>query len=204
MEASEFYKQSKRSHNFVETFLHDLYSDQSATADCTEAELKKLSYSLTYGFIYYESMQKIIRYLELSTEDYLIELGSGIGRSCLHIALATPVAVVHGIEYVVARHTLAKQIQNQTEKQLKLQQIFFSQGNFLEQDLAAATVIFMDATSFSHQQMLAIRDKLLKLENLRTVVSLKRIICFSEFNCSTAFSVECSWGTGKCYVYIKG
>lgn len=165
--------------------------------------------SYAYGQIYYQSLKKIYSQLSINIDDVIVELGSGIGKTVLQLLLRTPAKKVIGIEIDQQKYQFAKNKQTQIEKELAeyldgaQKQLEFIYGDFIEQSLSEATVIFTDSTCFSNAIVELLRVKLPTLEHLHSIVSLKHIPALVGFHCIKRLSVECSWGTGRCFIYQR-
>jgi hypothetical protein len=171
-----------------------------------EAGEKKKVY-LTYGEMLYPSVSKIINYLgDINENDVFYDLGSGIGKVGLQFFLRSPVKKARGIEYSATRNKYAEQVYAQVQKEfpeLVAGRILDCiNGNFLEQDISDATIIYACSTCYS-EELLADIGKMIDAQcpNIRYIATNKHIPNKLPFD--RALEVECSWDKTKWQIYGK-
>ena len=164
---------------------------------------------LAYGDILYPALMEIRRNVSFEGIDSLIELGSGIGRTCLYFALRTPVRKITGYEINPYRHAFSKQVLESVESEMKdylqdkSKEISFILEDFNELEELDADMIFMDSTVFTRPMMRTISSKINASARVKSIVSFKRVPSIPGFYHERSFASECSWGTGACNVYKR-
>lgn len=169
-----------------------------------EAGEKKKVY-LTYGEMLYPSVSKIINYLgDINENDVFYDLGSGIGKVGLQFFLRTPVKKVRGIEYSKTRNKYAEQVYQKVHQEfpelVSGRTLDCINGNFLEQDISDATIIYACSTCYS-EDLLKDIGKMIdeQCPNIRYIATNKVIPTKLPFDC--ALEVECSWDKTKWQIY---
>ena len=121
--------------------------------------------SPTYGAINFASVHKLITHLELGEDDVLYDLGSGVGKMVLQVAMAVPLRKCVGIEMSPSRHQGARAALSRARELglLRARECELVRGDFMEADLSDATVIYTCSTTFSDRLM---RRLMLKLSTL--------------------------------------
>ena len=184
--------------------INDLYEDRSGYVAYTPEQIKKYSkdkIQLTYGEILPESLNEIIKSLNLQENDVFYDLGAGTGKVALQVFLTTPIKKSYGIEAFEPRHLIAKKIYQQIEKKYHN---FFNydtalnsiNNNFLKHDLQNATVIFTDSLCFSDDTMKQLEHKFKKIPKLKNVVSLRKINS-DLLKLRDTSQLEFSWSKGS-------
>lgn len=169
-----------------------------------EAGEKKKVY-LTYGEMLYPSVGKIINYLgDINENDVFYDLGSGIGKVGMQFFLRTPVKKARGIEFSKTRNQHAEQVYAQVNKEFPElvagRTLDCINGNFLEQDISDATIIYACSTCFSEELLTDIGNMINEqCPNIRYIATNKHIPTRLPFN--RALEVECSWDKTKWQIY---
>lgn len=161
---------------------------------------------LTYGEILYPSVNTIIDYIDIDENDILYDLGSGVGKVALQFFLKTPVKKACGIEASGARHQFAEKIYKQLKYEfpelfVKGRELKSMQGNFLEEDISDATIIYTCSTCFSEELLHSMGEVFDRCPNLKYVVSMKQIPF--KYPLDTILEIECTWDKTKCHVYSR-
>jgi len=158
----------------------------------------------TYGEILFEGIEKIVAKLALNSQDVIYDLGSGLGKPLLQIALQQEVQQLCGIEYNADLHFTAqatlKRFLYEAAKIIKTKELNLIHGDFLRIPFSDATIVFILSTCFSHPMLEKLADKINQLEKIRYVISLKAL---PNLNLSfkKSFRVECTWDSALCYLY---
>lgn len=190
--------------NFLYTGISGFISYQPGEKE--EGEKKKVY--MTYGEILYPGINRIMDYIgDIREDDVFYDLGSGVGKIALQFFLKTPVKKSRGIEYSETRNNSAIGVYKQVHQEFP--ELFQGgkrtldciNGNFLEADIADATIIYAASTCYS-EELLADIGKMIteRCPKVRYVVTLKPIP--SKVPLDKVFEVECSWDKlTKCHGY---
>ena len=111
-------------------------------------------FSSGYGEILFDAIPILLSYYEFSEEDTLLDLGSGIGRFCMEIFLATTMKRVIGIELENNRHQIACQAKQLLQKYLSHEnkssrKLIFQQENIANYNFNEASVIYSCSLCFT-------------------------------------------------------
>ena len=131
--------------------------------------------ALTYGELTPAGVSRMLDYLRMDRQDVFYDLGSGVGRAVLQVAMTANIEKSAGIEIVEARHKAAKRVLASARKQawIKSRAVVFRQESLLETNLKDATVVYIASTCFSGNFMTKFARKLAKLQKGLTLVSLR-------------------------------
>ncbi len=194
--------------NLCQEYMNALYQGISGfisyePGEKEEGEKKKVF--LTYGEMLYPSVGKIINYLgDINENDVFYDLGSGIGKVGLQFFLRTPIKKARGIEFSATRNKYAEHVYAQVNKEFPElvagRTLDCINGNFLEQDISDATIIYACSTCFS-EELLADIGKMIdeQCPNIRYIATNKHIPSKLPFD--RALEVECSWDKTKWQIY---
>lgn len=160
-----------------------------------EKHVKKSKGSPVYGEINHESVNKLLKYLNLKSDDIFFDLGSGVGKLVLHAALATPVMKAYGVELSMSRYLDAlaakklatswfPNIQNRCE---------FLNEDLLNVDLSKASVIYSCSTAFSEAFMKKIVAHLAHLTHDFRLVTLQDLPNEQHFELIDRIKLDMSW-----------
>ncbi len=159
----------------------------------------------TYGEITTESLAHLLHDLALTKHDYFYDLGSGVGKVCVQVALTTP-AYATGIELSPTRCTGAEQIKQELIKRKILTnptKLQFSEQNIIDTDLSKATAIFMCSTCFSEELMNLLVNKMAtECKNGLRVLTLKDLPENEQFKFIKQYELPMTWSQGSpVYLY---
>jgi SAM-dependent methyltransferase len=111
-----------------------------------------------YGETPLASLQQIARVCHLTSQDTIYELGCGRGRTCFWLGLILKAQVV-GIDYVPAFISKAKRV----AQKYGLKNPEFRCEDFLKTDLKGCTVVYLNGTCLSDQDIVQLIQKLNRL-----------------------------------------
>lgn len=162
----------------------------------------------TYGEIKPESLAQILDYFKLSASDVFVDLGSGVGKACVQVALTTPAKAI-GIELSTSRHEAAEMIRKELLNRNILtdnKKLQFFKENIAEADLSKATHVFMCSTCFSDDLMKKIADNIALMDRQIYVITLRQLPPseFATFKEEKVFTLPMTWSANTpVYVYKK-
>jgi precorrin-6B methylase 2 len=162
-----------------------------------------------YGETPLSTMEQIAQKLAINENDHIFELGSGTGRCAFWLACFRRCRVT-GIEQIPQFIDCTQRILDHY-KPLK-QRINFIQGNFLTEDLSAATIIYLYGSKMNSQEIESL------ILNLRGISPETRIVTVSyslneiiresknenilkeNFTIVTSFRAEFFWGKSTVFI----
>lgn len=186
----------------IERLCED-YSGYLITGDDARA-VRSTRGSPTYGEITVTSLARLIEYLELTPNDVVYDLGSGIGKVVLQVAMTTDIRRVVGIEMAQSRHQAATEILARAREDglLRVRDCQLRQGNFLHDPLADATVIYTCSTAFSEPFMRKLISRLSDLRPGLRLVSSRGLLEEGPFEQVDRLLLDMSWKRrSPLYVY---
>ena len=130
-----------------------------------------------YGEILYEGVEAMIRHADIDKYDVFYDLGSGVGKAVVQIALTTPVKKSVGIELSIERFEYAKKVENKTIKKYFKSNIEFINSDIADHDLKDATIVYMNSTCFGPILMEKILNSIKKQKSVRLLISSTGIPC---------------------------
>lgn len=185
--------------------LRQLYKEVWAYTIPKDEDLKirKAKSSSLYGEITFGSLDKIVDYLDLGEDDVFFDLGSGVGKVVLQIAMTTPVKKAIGVELSTSRHTGSKKVLAKAvkEKLVTRRNCAFLHEDILETNLSKATVIYSCSTAFPATFMKQFAKKLCALKKPIRIVTLQEFPARSGLVLIDKLSLDMSW-VRKTPVYV--
>lgn len=135
------------------------------------------------------------------------DLGSGLGKAVLSIAMVFKIKQSIGIEFFPDLHQAACNIKNKLAQTNDYQQaansIEFIQDNFLNIDIKPATLIFVNATAFFGQTWIDISKKLEQVTSGCHVITTSKAIISEAFQLQEQTWVLMSWGIVKAFIQYR-
>lgn len=198
--AEEAQQSTVKTQKTTEQQIENLYADISGfIIDSDETKMiNTKGGAATYGEITYEALKTVLDDLGLTKDDVFYDLGCGVGKTCVQVALDTPAKAV-GIELSPTRVKHAQNVQKKlvaTKKVMPAQRLQFQEKNIFDVTMGDATVVFMCSTCFSHKLMQDITDKLARLSkpNLK-VISLKPMPEHKDFELIKTYQLPMTWSS---------
>lgn len=185
----------------AENLMNDAYKSTSGFG-ITDEERKKVNDAggdATYGEITFDGLATLLKELQLTDKDVFYDLGSGVGKVVVQVALTTP-ATATGVELCPSRAAKAAQIKNDliTRGALKnKKKLTFIEGNIMDVPLSDATVIFMCSTCFSPELMKKLTDKLARLKKGTRILTLKELYPNKAFTLVKTLQVPMTWSSNS-------
>jgi hypothetical protein len=169
-----------------------------------EQVIRKAKGASLYGEITQASVARLIKHLNLTPKDVFYDLGSGLGKVVLQVAVSSNVRSATGIELSHMRHLYAQTALHKTKEAgyLMTKNCSFINGDILTEPLPNATVIYTCSTAFSQKLMKALSKRLRS-----TLAPGTRIVSLQDFNdhkqleLVDVLTLEMTWDK-KCPVHI--
>lgn len=133
--------------------------------------------SHTYGELTSVGTRQLIAATGLCATDLFVDLGAGVGKVALGVALRVPGIRCIGIEISGARHAGACQALHRAEALgwLEPGRCTFRHADALNADLSGATILFANSTCFPEKLLGSIARKVAALDGPLTFVTLQRL-----------------------------
>jgi SAM-dependent methyltransferase len=155
-----------------------------------------------YGETPLTTLEIISKEARIHSQDLVIELGCGRGRTCFWLQKFTGCRVV-GLDMVPDFILRAKRIQHK----LKITHLEFKQENFLLADLTKASVIYLYGTCLEDQTIKRLIEQLKQLAPGTRIITISYPLTdYTEepiFEIMKRFSAPFTWGKADVYIQIK-
>lgn len=128
---------------------YELHGYELDEAD--EARVLATNSSPTYGEIMPAATDRLIEHLRLRKDDVFYDLGSGVGKVVMQMALRAPIRRVVGLELVRSRHRIARRVLDHVRATglLRARECELRCADFMRAPLGDATVVYTCSTAFS-------------------------------------------------------
>lgn len=194
----------------IEQIINNTYLDENGFSICGDEReyIEKSGGNPTYGEILPSSLAQLIQKLELTKNDILFDLGSGVGKVCIQVALSSPAKAV-GIELSKTRHKLAQKMKQKLIDEGILtdhNKLEFIEGNITNYYLGSGTVFFMCSTCFSDELMNTLTQQFEKIPHSIKIITLRSLPLeeSSNIELKDTLSLPMSWSNGSSvYMYEK-
>ncbi|EPX58096.1 hypothetical protein D187_004385 [Cystobacter fuscus DSM 2262] len=165
----------------------------------------------TYGEVVPLAFHDVLNEAAPGPGEVFFDLGSGTGKATLLAALTFPFSRVVGIELFpglgdAARKVLARyeaEVRPQLPAEYAQQRIEFIDGDFLEQDLSSADVLFAHGTCYPQETMEQLTHKLEELRPGARVVLAGQTIKTPAFAFVKMKVMRTDWGTALATIYRR-
>ena len=163
------------SRKIIKSLYEDIWAFQIPRHD--DLRVRSAKSSSLYGEITSGSLEKLIQYLRIKSDDVFYDLGSGVGKVVMQVALNSPVKKAIGIELSETRFNHAQDVRRQAIKQklIAAARIKFRNADVLSTNLNNATIIYTCSTAFPERFMKPLGSKLAKLKSNPTIVTLQEL-----------------------------
>jgi hypothetical protein len=123
------------------------------------------SKALVYGELTHRGVGQLIQALQLEEEDVFYDLGSGLGKVVLEVAMTVPVRKSIGVEIAQGRHQVAASVLRRARRQdlIIAHACTFRNQSLLDVSLRDATAVYCASTCFSYNTMNRLARKLADL-----------------------------------------
>lgn len=188
------------------TLLRRLYRDEHGyeLSPADEDRVRATQSSPTYGEIMPAATDHLIEYLRLGPGDCFYDLGSGVGKVVLQVALSAPVHRAIGIELARSRHRIARRMLQRVRDQgrLRAREVGFRCSDFMRARLSDATVIYTCSTAFSTPFMSSLAVRLARLSVGTRWVTTQDLDECPWFRLEDRLRLDMSWRrSSKVHVY---
>ena len=172
------------------TNIFGSFSKPSDTSIDENDNRDKKHFHSTYGTITPDGVEKLINYLNITSDDIFTDLGSGIGNVVAQFAETSPIKKARGIEFLKSRHNAAINYINQLNSNKNIELI---NGDIYKEDYSDSTIVFMCSTCFSNELMEHIVKTLENNPNLKYLITQKIISSPTKLNYLGNITLKTSW-----------
>lgn len=186
--------------------IQRLYRDHSGYVSDPqgEAQVVAAGSSATYGEMMPAATERLIEHLALGPNDAFYDLGSGVGKVVLQVAMTAPVARCVGIELMKGRHDIARRMLQDVRAQglLRAQRCSVRNADILRARMSDATVAYCCSTAFPESFMHTLAARLARLPVGLRWVSTRETEGNPWFQLEDELRLDMSWHRrSKVYVY---
>lgn len=192
---------------------HALHSVQNIMQQCYQdidgfqaSKLARLHYdepALTYGEIEIIPFAALLTLLELNEESVWVDLGSGVGKSVLLVALLYPVKEAIGVEILPSLHAFSELARSRLEDWQLQQRIHFVCQDLIQYNIEQATHIFINAAGFFGDTREKLEQHLKNAAIGTLVISVTRQLSLPHFQLTRQTRMQTSWGVSQVYIYTR-
>lgn len=188
------------------TAIRRLYADRWGydVSRAEESRVKASEGSSTYGEMMPSAVDRLVDALDLEPHDVFYDLGSGMGKVVIQVAMTVEIAACVGIELVDSRHKTACDVLATAREQgvLRTSNVRFRNRDMLRARCSDATVIYTCSTAFSDGFMTKLVSRLARL---RPGVRLASLLDLDEnpwFALEDVLRLDVTWRrNAKMHVY---
>ncbi|MBA3662434.1 MAG: hypothetical protein H0W64_11945 [Gammaproteobacteria bacterium] len=161
--------------------------------------------SETQGEVLFQSVNSLIKIMNLSSADHFLDLGSALGKVVLQVFMLTEVQNATGIEIVPECAAFARRMKNSLQEchplLLQGRHLDFIEGDFFREPFNEATVIWINAICFTPMMLKHLSQMLNQMNSVRMVLTLRPLLNLSKLRFERTIMIEGSWDSALCYVY---
>jgi SAM-dependent methyltransferase len=156
----------------------------------------------TYGEILFESLQTLIKDVKLTKKDTFYDLGSGIGKACMQVALTTPAKAI-GLELAQSRVSKAVNAKKSLEDKHKIKlgsRLELLEKNILDAKFKPNSVIYMCATCYSEALLNHVVKEVKNIKGGARIFSLKQLPGCEPVK---TYNLPMTWSSGTNVYYYE-
>lgn len=169
------------------------------------------SKSFVYGEVVPDSFYQLLADVSPQPGQVFYDLGSGTGKAVFLAHLLYDFSHCKGIELVEPLYEASHQVSKMYESEIRPtildkvddRKVTLIQGNFLEQDISDADVIFMNSTCFQDDLMEALEVKLECVHANAHIISLSKPLRSPSFHQYKHKMYDFSWGQATAFYHRK-
>ena len=154
--------------------------------------------NLIYGETPWYSIHKILKYINPGPNDVFYDLGSGRGKVAFFVSVFFKIKAI-GIDLIP---TFIKNSEN-LQKQLNLDDVKFTKGNFIDMDISDGTIFYIAGTCFDDDMIDAVLEKIKQLNDNSWVITLSYPLNSPHLTLEKTLILPYSWGKGTVFIQKK-
>ena len=169
-----------------------------------DARVRATNSSPTYGEIMPTATDRLIEHLGMRRDDVFYDLGSGVGKVVLHVAMRAPIRRVVGVELVRSRHRIARRVLDQVKAAglARAGECELRCADFMRTPMGDATVVYTCSTAFPTPFMNELAARLARLCTGLRWVSTQDLDENPWFELEDVLRLDMSWRRkSKVHVY---
>jgi Histone methylation protein DOT1 len=147
--------------------LRRLYRDDHGYEldEADEARVRATHSSPTYGEIMPTATDRLVEHLRMRADDVFYDLGSGVGKVVLQVAMRAKIRRCVGLELVRSRHRIARRMLEQVRATglMRAKECELRCADFMRAPMGDATVLYSCSTAFSTPFMNQLAARLAQL-----------------------------------------
>lgn len=152
----------------------------------------------TYGEILPSSIKKIFNHINLYNKTFL-DIGSGLGKIVLQVAIDYPIKKSYGIEICQNKYLISNIVKNKLNQNLQDKIIFYNEDIFNCQFLYYDIILFSNIC-FNEKQNNKIANLIRKNKNI-ILICLKKIDILQNYLKYYLNNIETSWSSNTTAYY---
>ncbi len=196
------------------TLQQTLYADvpgySLSSAGRTKIE-REWDSSLTYGEVTPEAVETMLSQVTAKDGEVFYDLGCGTGKAVIFAAFLHNFARCVGIDLVWDLWQAADQVRARYETEIQPlfpaerqgQQISFINGNFLEQDISDADIVFTHCTCFGEDLMQGITAKVEQLKPGARVITVTKSLLSPVYESLGSLPYRMAWGESTLHFHRR-
>ena len=155
-----------------------------------------------YGETPLTTLQQIAQQCQISSKDYVFELGSGRGRACfwLHNFIGCKVVGIEQVPEFVEKA-------NYVKERFGVEGVEFRLGNMLQADFSEVTVVYLYGTCLEDSFIKELTHKFTILPSgLKIITVSYPLTDYTEeqvFEVMKRFPAQFTWGEGDVYLHLR-
>ena len=173
---------------FSDTWGYDVSKDEDQAVKATGG-------SSTYGEIMPTALDRLIESLDPEPEDVFFDLGSGLGKVILQVAMTVELRQCIGIELVESRHraAMAALARARAAGYLETEDVRFRKADILRARLTGATILYTCSTAFPEGFMMRVAERVAGLREGVRLVTLQELDENPWFDTEEVLRLDMSW-----------
>ena len=175
-----------------------------AVSDVEEARVGATQGSSTYGEMLPTAVDQLVDALDPSEHDVFYDLGSGMGKVVMQVAMTRKLAACVGIELVASRHRVACEVLARAREEglLRTADVSFRNSDMLRARISDATIIYTCSTAFSDAFMARVARRVAGLASGLRLATLLDLDDNPWFSLEDVLRLDVSWRRrAKLYIY---
>jgi SAM-dependent methyltransferase len=181
---------------------YELHGYEADEAD--EERVRATNSSHTYGEIMPTATDKLIEHLALRKDDVFYDLGSGVGKVVLHVALRAPILRVVGVELARRRHRIGRRVLDEVRATglMRARECELRCGDFMRAPMHDASIVYTCSTAFPTPFMNELCARLARLTTGLRWVTTQDLDDNPWFQLEDVLRLDMSWRRkSKVHVY---
>ena len=166
--------------------------------------MRRAGSSPTYGEITPTAVARLVESLDPGPDDVFYDLGSGLGKVVLQVAMTRRLARCVGLELAPARHRVAVEVLGQAREEglLRTEDVRLREQDILRARMPDATLVYCCSTAFPDPFMMAIARKLARREEGLRLATLLDLDENPWFSLEQVLRLDMTWRRrSKVHVY---